>query len=426
MIHQQKNPRTIEQMKSKALKPKSQSSIDDIKYNVLETEFQTTVKATSLARYICEHFDSFPISIQSRIINTHDYLMLFIPLIDEPPWSRRRNKSNNQSSNGENEIVWEKYIDQEWKEIRPCDLLQITQCEAQCWIAVFYLTCGSAKCNEQYGLNTYRKEQILRIQKFLNEYLMDQIPILVDVTRYLNELSLMSVPDISRSGTSGSGMAMLMEQIDQVRESVLKSCKGKLDQVIEFQIESIFSKLTDATDEDLRLIATIYDAEDSNFAPINSVSTDDTRIYPLVAPLEIITIRISKSDYKTEVMKDFEDVFNLKPCRNNEERIVQTPHGLFKRTKLEIIPLIDSAHLSTSTHNNLKLQANLSFKNIVGVTQFVTDLNFPHETQGSKKTAWFQLGKIEDKLVLQLGFKLHDNEYILEKAFISHATNEKK
>lgn len=284
MVYHQKHPRTVEQIKFKASQQQQNSNnsngdhndvIDEIIHNLLNTEYQTAVKATSVARYLCEHFDSLSISIQSRIINTHDFLMLFIPLIDEPPWTRRRDgvrrgavdESKVESKmEGDTTTVWEKYIDQEWKEIQPCDLLQITQCEAQCWIAVFHLTCSSANCREQYGLNTYRKEQILRLRKFLNEYLMDQLPVLSDVRRYMDELSLMHVPDHNSGGSSnGVGMTVLMEQIDSVRESLLNECNGRWDEVARNQFELIFSRVTDATDADLRLIATVYDEESINF-----------------------------------------------------------------------------------------------------------------------------------------------------------------
>lgn len=450
MVYHQKHPRTIDQMVSSSLSSKK-TALDDINYNRLQTEYKTAVKTTSLARYICEHFDSLSISIQSRILNTHDFLMLFIPLIDEPPWTRRRSKCSRLKSRKmtaldeevEEEVstVWEKYINQEWNEIPSCDLLQMTQCEAQCWIAVFHLTCGNEHCREQYGLNTYRKEQILRLRKFLNEYLMDQLPVLVDVTRYMDELSLMYVPESSNVGSvDGKGMAVLMEQIDRIRESILKECNCDWDQVAIDQMDRIYSKVTDGTDEDLRLIATIFNEEHYDFGFEGSSSTSEpSAVDPVVtAPqmkqLKAINIRVCKKDDDNEdgneeVKRDFLDVFNLCPNEDDEGIIVQTPYGPFRRKKLVIEQTGDFMQLYSSSRQRLDIEANLSFHGVVGIQQFITDLILPDVNNVTKRVEWVQLGKLENELVLQLGFKCDVDDtnraYMLVQAFIAQPSEDK-
>ena len=54
------------------------------------------------------------------------------------------------------------------------DLLKLTKLEAQCWIALYHLTCNKL-CREKYGLNAFRKEQLLRLRKFLNDVVLDQV-----------------------------------------------------------------------------------------------------------------------------------------------------------------------------------------------------------------------------------------------------------
>jgi hypothetical protein len=426
MVQQQKHPRSIDNLKSKALLQQPQCSLDDIQYNLLQTEFQTAVKATSLARYLCEHFDSLSISIQSRILNTHDFLMLFIPLIDEPPWTRRRSKTRyvpsttigTEASDRSNEIlVWEKYVDQEWKEIHPGDLLNITQCEAQCWIAVFHLTCGNVDCREQYALNTYRKEQILRLRKFLNEYIMDQLPVLVDVTRYMDQLSLMNVPESANS----VGMTVLMEQIDQLRESLFNESEKDWDQIAAYQFETTYSKTIDSIDEDLRLIATIYNEDNVDFC---FGDYDKEKIIARPDSLHVAKVEICISDLDHESGKGdtFIDVFTLTPYDEDESIIVQTPSGPFRRMKLEIEPTGDF-HRFCKNSNHHKLQANISFKGVVGIKQLIVDVDFPQDTNATKKVEWVQLGKLEDKLVIQLGFRRNDEDvhtiYNLDQAYMA-------
>ena len=447
MVKQQKEPYSLEEIKANALNSQGKSTVEDIIHNLLQTEYQTAVNATSLARYLCEHFDSFPISIQSRMINTHDYLMIFIPLIDEPPWTRRRSKSiikRNESSttsssspsseimtSTEEVLVWEKYVNQEWREISPSELLQITQCEAQCWIAVFYLTCGNAKCHEQYGLNTYRKEQILRIRKFLNEYMTDQIPVLVDVIRYMEELSLMSVPDYNGNSNTGFG-TMLMEQVDQVREHVLDGCADDWKNVFKQQFDMIFSNVNDGNDEDLRLISNIYDEAisglDDSQPDVHSgtnVLTTKLKVLKQVT-ITLICDGCDVGGYGTSDILN--EIYQL--TLGDESVIIQTPKGQFKRNKLIINPNseIEPFTAGSSEKNTIKIQAEITFEQIVGFTRLGTELNLSKCNSDAEKTQWVQMGKLETDLVLQLGFrkikKDDDNFFSLVQAFLAHPFEE--
>jgi len=104
----------------------NRSTEDEIHDTQLDTEYKTAVIATSLARHLCEHFDTLPIAAQTRILDTHDFLLLMVPLIEEPPWTRRRSSPRTSST------VWEKQTDDcTWNEVLPSDLLRITRCEAQ-------------------------------------------------------------------------------------------------------------------------------------------------------------------------------------------------------------------------------------------------------------------------------------------------------
>ncbi len=429
MVRLQKEPFSLDELKKNAIQQQGVSTtVDDIRQNLLQTEYQTAINATALARYLCEHFDSFPISIQSRIINTHDYLMLFIPLIDEPPWTRRRTK--NMPTTGE-VLVWEKFVNQEWKEIAPSELLQITQCEAQCWIAVFYLTCGNAKCHEQYGLNTYRKEQILRVRKFLNEYMTDQIPVLVDVIRYMEELSLMSVPDYNGNSNTGFG-TMLMEQVDQVREGILAQHTNDWDEVFNGQFDTIFSKVRDATDKDLRLISTIYDeailsseaAANDVLARLNTKPKSEVNTKPHV--LKHASIYIADgSDHRRD--ESFEEMYHL--TLGDEYVIIQTPKGPFKRNKLCINQIGNSIPFpSSSQTSSITIKAEITFEDIVGVTKFVDELNLSQQSNDeSKKIQWTQMGKLDGGLVLQMGFKQIDGGHVnfsMVQAFLANPHQE--
>jgi len=417
MLHRQREPGTIQEI---AKHIQTRSTIEAMVENKLETEFQTAVVATSLASHLCEHIDSLPLAAQTRILDTHDYLMMMIPLIDEPPWTRRRIKSSTSTKDCSNTaFIWEKLMDdQEWKEVESSELLHMTKNEAQCWFAVFHLTCSNV-CRERYALNVFRKEQLLRLRKFLNDIVIDQIPVLADVMRYMDELSLMYVPESS----TGQGSALLMQQVDTVRESILYKCVWK--DVINSQIEHIYSKMNDSNDMDLRLIAQIYNEETfGDFRGSTAMNDDSTMIFHV----ELVTISLCKDI-------DFYEIFYLTPDGRDEGTTTQTPNGVFRRTKMKVVPVDhENNDLQTIPSSGAKLQANVSFKDVAGVKQFSIDLMLPKMNESCEnhvvdsQMKWIQLGRLEDQLVLQLGFKPclggGLGSYNLEQAYLSQPEHE--
>ena len=123
MVKRQREPGTIEQI---AQRIQTRTIVQEIRDNQLETEYKTAIVSTSLARHLCEHMEHLPIGAQTRILDTHDYLQMMIPLVDEPPWTRRRartckSKEQSPESTGNamgTTLVWEKlYNNSEWKEV---------------------------------------------------------------------------------------------------------------------------------------------------------------------------------------------------------------------------------------------------------------------------------------------------------------------
>ena len=166
-----------------------------------------------------------------------------VPLIENPPWTRRL-------ENG----TWQKLIDQKWTNVLPIDLLKLTKLEGQPWLMLYHLLAKSL-FRERYSLNSFRKGQLLRVRKYLNEILLDQLPVLADIQRYMDELALTDVPEnFLNSGNS----PFMFQQVAVGREKLMK---GKdWETVADFQMESIFS-MTDKDDKDLKRMADLYSDE---------------------------------------------------------------------------------------------------------------------------------------------------------------------
>jgi zinc finger MYND domain-containing protein 10 len=236
--------------------------VEELEGHWLDIEFRICVTAVSLARFLTEHAEYLPLSVLSRISDVHDYLMLLIPLIENPPWTRRVERSqsnNNQQAGG---FQWQKLIDLKWKVILPIDLLKVTKLEGQSWIAFYHLIAQKV-FSERYTMHSYRKGQILRLRKYMNELLLDQLPFLADVQRYLDELTVMNVPEVANAQASSSSLlsgvgnetAFLFQPVAMLTDAIIRN--QKFPEVAEYQKMNVFT-MTDQNDRDILKMAEVY------------------------------------------------------------------------------------------------------------------------------------------------------------------------
>lgn len=139
----------------------SNSPVDELMKHLKEIEFRICVSAISIGRFLCEHSDNLPLNVISRICDTHDYLMLIVPLVENPPWTRRLTTGNLNFHIDSHRSLgkWQKLIDFRWQEVQPIDLLKITKLEGQIWIMYYYLLAKQIY-RERYHINSFRKGQV--------------------------------------------------------------------------------------------------------------------------------------------------------------------------------------------------------------------------------------------------------------------------
>lgn len=58
----------------------------------------------AVLRFLCEHIESLPLCVFNRMLQTHDVMLLIIPLIENPPWTRRKPDGK-----------WQKLVDFKWQ-----------------------------------------------------------------------------------------------------------------------------------------------------------------------------------------------------------------------------------------------------------------------------------------------------------------------
>jgi hypothetical protein len=243
---------TAESAKKFAATLEARSPADELRRHFMDIEFRVCISAVSIARFLSEHADAMPLSVVSRITDTHDFLILIIPLIENPPWTRRLSTGK-----------WQKLVDHKWAEVKPIDLLKITKLDGQPWLALYYLLAKEV-FRERYFLNSFRKGQLLRVRKYINELMLDQLPFLADIQRYMDELAVTEVPE----PTSLGGSVFLFQQVAAVREAIMKG--RKWPEVAQLQIETVFT-MTDKNDKDLIKMADLY-SDDLTEAMVESAA----------------------------------------------------------------------------------------------------------------------------------------------------------
>lgn len=232
---------TAESAKSFAATLEARTPEEELKKHFMDIEFRICISAVSISRFLAEHADAMPLSVVSRITDTHDFLLLFVPLIENPPWTRRLSTGK-----------WQKLVDHKWVEVKPIDLLKITKLEGQPWLAVYYLLAKEV-FRERYYLNSFRKNQLLRVRKYINELMLDQLPFLADIQRYMDELAVTEVPEPTSLGSAGS--VFLFQQVAVMREAISKG--RNWPEVAAQQLREVFT-MTDKNDRDLLMMADLY------------------------------------------------------------------------------------------------------------------------------------------------------------------------
>ena len=228
---------------------------------------------------------------------------------------------------------------------------------------------------------------------------MDQLPILGEVARYLDELSIVGVPPsgqgVYRPNSNASSSGLLLQRVDVVRELIVGKKRiisrdnggGRItnnddeeecywEDIAQCQWNDIFSLVTDSKDGELRRIANeVYggselmngvraafkDLPQSNTTNADvdadaslELSEEDKWKIPLSRPLEKVTLHLVDTGNKSL------GVFELMPgCNNNGGTITETPLGQFRRIKLSISQTSGDGE---AIHPHAKASANIHFQ----------------------------------------------------------------
>lgn len=177
---------------------------EEVEERMNEVEFTAGMCALTIIRYMTDSLQQLPPTIMHRIVHRNDMVSLTVQLLKKRPWLRDRNVS---------------WIAGQW--VPSSDSLRIVPMEAQVWLIVNALI-RDPICRGYMELdrNTLLKESILSLRALLNPVLIDQIPILTDLQRVLEECSL----GILNSGNHFASQSnLIIEVVSNTRNSMLSS-----------------------------------------------------------------------------------------------------------------------------------------------------------------------------------------------------------
>jgi len=175
-------------------------------------EFTICSCCVSIIRFISEHLSKASISVMERVVNTHEFIVLLVALIEHSPWTKRTEKGM-EKFNGSSRFV---AVDRK-------NRFRLTKIEGELWLSVYNLLLDKA-CGNKYELDDFRRNEILKLNKHLIPQIIDQLPILKDLKRTLEELSILNINDTKSSTLNTEEKApklRFIEIVPEFREELL-------------------------------------------------------------------------------------------------------------------------------------------------------------------------------------------------------------
>ncbi|KAM9374724.1 zinc finger MYND domain-containing protein 10 [Phaethornis superciliosus] len=206
------------------------SSMEELKKQAEMMEFEISLKALSVLRFITDQVESLPLSALTRMLNTHNLPCLLVELVEHCPWS-----------------CWEagklqKFENGTWHVVPPEDQMKMTKLDGQVWLALLNLLL-SPECQRKYHFDGFNKSQLLKLRVFLTDILVDQLPNLVEMQRFLSYLAVTEPAPPKKD--------LVLEQVPVIWDHILKKNAGKWEAIAKHQVKCVFSP----TEEELKLQA---------------------------------------------------------------------------------------------------------------------------------------------------------------------------
>uniref|UniRef100_UPI00358E1CFD zinc finger MYND domain-containing protein 10 n=1 Tax=Myxine glutinosa TaxID=7769 RepID=UPI00358E1CFD len=206
-----------------------------------EIDFSIAMGTISVIHCITNHLDSLPLSVSTRLLNTHNTPIILVQLLEQRPWSRVLKSG-----------VMEDYIEGSWKTVPRSDCQKVNKIAGQVWLSLINLLLP-ADLQNKYDFNGYNKQQLLKLHGHLTEVLLDQLPVLLELQRFLTQLALLDPPP-PRS-------YLLLEQVPEIRECIVKENAGKWKAIAKYQVKCFFNPTNEEIQEQALRLSELYNLD---------------------------------------------------------------------------------------------------------------------------------------------------------------------
>lgn len=174
-------------------------------------------------------------------MENNDIPCVLVPLLEIKPWFRKNTKGE-----------LEKFEDQKWVKVPPQDYHKMPKVEAQIWLTIYNMFL-SQDTNRKYEVTTFRKSNLLRLRKYLNEVVLDQLPMLTNLLRALEELSLVQENSVVQKNS------FIVQQIPELRSKILRDRNWR--EIAQYQVKHFFTKDEQSVKEDMERIMKLYNSD---------------------------------------------------------------------------------------------------------------------------------------------------------------------
>ena len=188
----------------------SRTAWQELEEKTRDTRFAIAICALTVLRYLTDAMGDLPLGVMARLLDVHDAQTLLAPLLEKRPWVRGRKDASGKT-------VREAFQDGRWSVVPREDRMQLTKCDGQTWLALTNLVCDP-KCRARYRYTDSRKRSMEKLKRHFNDVLFDQLPVLQDLQRAVDEVLLMVTPS-AHEITAGR---LILEQTPMTRDALLR------------------------------------------------------------------------------------------------------------------------------------------------------------------------------------------------------------
>ena len=223
-----------------------------------DLEHNIGLSCISIFRYISDHLMQLPFPVRHHMMDVKDIPMIFVALMENKPWIRKIPKKITQISSLRDDENYheEVYENNKWININTLGN-KLPKIEAQIWICLYNLFMNQDN-TKKYEITEFRKSNLLRLRKYMNDSLFDQIPPLQQMYRALEEISLMSC------NSSTTNNPFIVEMVPMLYNNLIQGNNSEYYKNLSEKIlENNFKKSNKKKDMDL--ISEIYNFDNLEY-----------------------------------------------------------------------------------------------------------------------------------------------------------------